>query len=98
MNSDQFLGVVRALSPKAVQDLCDGLGLSPADRLQLLYSGLTSERTLEAMRLYLRLDDGYPTPPPARPPVAAPPLVRGPKVHRPTESPSTMMPARRLFA
>lgn len=97
MNSQQLLGVVRALPPAAIQALCENLDLSPPDRLQLLYSGLTSERTREALRLYLRLDEGYPTPPAARPPAMAPPLVRTGRVHRPADSPPAM-PVRRLFA
>lgn len=95
MESHQLLGVVRALPPAAVTQLCDGLGLYPADRLELLHSCLTSTYTRTTLARFLGLENGQATPPPAAPPAAAPPLIRGPKVHRPVDSP---LLARRLFA
>lgn len=95
MESHQLLGVVRALPPAAVTELCNGLGLYPADRLELLHSSLTSAHTRTTLARYLGLEHGQATPPPPAPPAKAPPLTRGPRVHHPVDSP---LLARRLFA
>lgn len=95
MESSQLLGVVRALSPAAVRDLCGALDLHPADRLELLHSALTCQATRDTLRVYLCLDAGQRTPPAAKAPAGPPELARGKRVEHRGDADSPH--ARRLF-